>query len=55
MLLTNASPREAEFAKQAYFCRFSLRRDVASSRSLYEQKSPPGALVWRNRFAIEVL
>ncbi|MBJ7543088.1 hypothetical protein [Rhodomicrobium udaipurense] len=57
MLLTNASPRYAEFARQAYFCTFSIREaGLASERSLYEQKSPPRrpdmAQSFRNRAAL---
>jgi hypothetical protein len=58
MLLTNASPRGAEFARQAYFCTFGTRR--GKTRKLFTEafmsrSHLPGALLWRNRLAIEEL
>ena len=56
MLLTNASPRKAEFARQAISARSAYVGDLASRRSLYEQKSPPQrpdmAQSFRNRVAL---
>jgi hypothetical protein len=55
MLLTNASPREAEFARQAISARFSTRGREASARSLYEQKSPPRRPLLAQSFRKQVL
>jgi hypothetical protein len=55
MLLTNASPREAEFAKQAISALSAYERVKPQAAAFMSRSHLPGALVWRNRFAIEVL
>jgi len=55
MLLTNASPREAEFARQAISARSAYVGVKPQDAAFMSRSHLPGALIWRNRFAIEVL
>jgi hypothetical protein len=56
MLLTNASPRGAELPDRL-FLHFSARglAIMLAYAAFMSRSHLPGALIWRNRFAIELL
>jgi len=50
MLLTNASPRYAEFARQVFLHVSAYGRHSPQSAAFMSRSHLPGALMWRNRF-----